>query len=86
MLAKTTEKRGRDLDCHLLYVLFAYSAAEQQSTLESPSFLLYGCDPRLPTEAALCPEERNKLTDLREYGSELAVRISDAWKLAIGIR
>ena len=78
MLAKTTEKGGRDWDRRLPYVLFAYRAAEQQSTLESPIFLPYGRDPRLPTEAAQCPEERKKLTDLREYGSELANQMSEA--------
>ena len=63
-------------------MLFAYRAAEQQSTLESAFFLLYGCDLRLPREVALCPEERKKLIDLREYKSELAVQMSDAWRLA----
>ena len=82
MLAKTSKKGGRDWDRRLPYVLFAYRAAEQQSTLESPFFLLYGRDPRLPTEAALCPEETKKLVNLREYGSELAERMSTAWKLA----
>ena len=70
------------MDRHLPYVLFAYRASEQQSTLESPFFLLYGRDPRLPTKAALCPEERRKFTDIREYGSELAERMSGAWELA----
>ena len=28
------------------------------------------------------PEERKKLTDLREYGSELAKQMSEAWELA----
>ena len=46
MLAKTTEKGGQDWDRRLPYVLFANRAAEQQSTLESPFFLLYGCDPK----------------------------------------
>ena len=82
MLAKTTEKGGQDWDRRLPYVLFANRAAEQQSTLELPFFLLYGCDPRLLTEAALYPEERKKLTDLREYGSELAKQMSEAWELA----
>ena len=82
MLAKTSKKGGRDWDRRLPYVLFAYRAAEQQSTLESPFFLLYGRDPRLPTEAALCPEETKKLVNLREYGSELAECMSTARKLA----
>ena len=48
MLAKTTQKGGRDWDQNLPYVLFAYRASEQQFTHESPFYLLYGHDPRLP--------------------------------------
>lgn len=55
MLAKTVETGGRDWDEHLPYVLFAYRASQQDSTLESPFFLLYGRDPRLPTPSTLCP-------------------------------
>ena len=61
------------------YVLFAYGATEQQSTLES---LLYGRDPRLPTEAALCPKETGRLVKWKEYGNELTERMSIAWKQA----
>ena len=50
--------------------------------MELPFFLLYGRDPRLPTEAALCPKERKKPTNLRDYGSELAKQMSEAWELA----
>ena len=45
MLAKMT-KGGYDWDKHLPYILFAYQASEQQSTQESPFFLLYRRDPR----------------------------------------
>ena len=55
MLAKTVETGGKDWDEHLPYVLFAYRASQQDSTLESPFFLMYGRDPRLPTPAALSP-------------------------------
>ena len=82
MLSKTSKKGGRDWDRRLPYVLFAYRATEQQSTLESPFFLLYGRDPRLPTEAALCPEETGRLVNWREYGNELTERMSTAWKQA----
>ena len=33
-------------------------------------------------EAALCPEERKKFTDLRENGSNLAKQMDEAWELA----
>ena len=45
MLAKTVEKIGRNWDERLPYVLFAYRASQQESTRESPFFLLYGRDP-----------------------------------------
>ena len=55
MLGKTVEKNGTDWDQRLPYVLFAYKSSLQLSTNESPFFLLYGRDPRLSTEDALCP-------------------------------
>ena len=82
MLAKTVERGGRDWDQRLPYVLFSYRASLQESTQESPFFLLYGRDPRLPTESVLSPSKSRQLTDLKEYGTELAVKMSQAWELA----
>ena len=82
MLVKTVEKGGRDWALQLPYVLFAYWATQQQSTLESPFFLLYGRDPRLPTESVMFPGEVRNMVDLKEYGVELASRMSEAWELA----
>ena len=58
MLAKTAEKGGKDWDLRLPYVLIAYRASQQQSTRESPFYLLYGRDPRLPNESMLCPDSQ----------------------------
>ena len=52
MLGKTVEKSGRDWDRHLSYVLYAYRAGRQESTQESPFFLLYGRDPQLPVPSS----------------------------------
>ena len=82
MLAKTVEKGGKDWDQRLPYVLFAYRASQQQSTQESPFFLLYGRDPRLPTDSALCPTKTRKSVELQEYGRGLVTKMSDAWELA----
>ena len=63
MLAKTVEKSGRDWDQHLPHVLFAYRASLQESTQESPFYLLYGWDPQLPTSSALSqPKTRYQVT------------------------
>ena len=56
MIAKTTEKHGRDWDRHLLYLLYAYRTTVQSSTGESPFFLSYGRDSRLLSEEALSPQ------------------------------
>ena len=82
MLAKTVERGGKDWEQKLPFVLFAYRASQQQSTLESPFFLLYGRDPRLPTDPVMSPEKTKKLVDLKEYGVELAGQMSEAWELA----
>ena len=78
MLAKTAERGGRDLP----YVLFAYRANEQESTKESPFFLLYGRDPRLPVKAVLSPPQVRRQLDLKDYGSELVGILGGAWDCA----
>ena len=82
MLAKTVEKGGKDWDQHLPSILFAYRASQQQSTLESPFYLLYGRDPTLPIDSVLCPSKAKKLIGLQEYGCELTAKMSEAWEIA----
>ena len=75
MLAKMIEKGGQDWNQHLPYVLITYRVSQQQSTLESPFFLLYGRNPRLPTDSL---SQTRKFVELQEYGQELAARMSEA--------
>ena len=82
MLAKTVEKGGRNWNTRLPYVLFAYRSSPQESSRESPFFLLYGRDPHFPTEVALTPSLPRTDVDLVEYKSELQERLSEAWDLA----
>ena len=82
MLAKTVQRGGRDWDQHLPYVLFAYQASLQESTQESPFFLLYGRDPRLSMENVLSPIRTRQLVDLKKYGTELSTKMSQAWEIA----
>ena len=84
MLAKKVEQGGRDWDAHLPFVLFAYSASLQVSTKESPFYLLYGRDPRLPTTLGLDNmqlQQEQHLTNLDTY-KEVAFKFLEAWKLA----
>ena len=77
MLAKKVERNGQDWDTHLPFVLFAYRASMQDSTRESPFLLLYGRDPRLPSELLNSPVDRHQM-DLDTYNGEVAVSLSDA--------
>ena len=82
MLAKTTTRGGAEWDEQLPYVLFAYRASRQASTLESPFYLLYGRDSRLPVPEALSPRKNRVTMNLKEYGIELHAKLSAAWELA----
>ena len=82
ILAKTVQKHGTDWDECLPYVLFAYRVSLQESTCESPFFLLYGRDPGLPTEEALTPSTDCSLEQMDDYKSVLRVRMAEAWELA----
>ena len=82
MLAKTVERGGKDWDRHLPFVLFAYRACQQQNTQESPFFLIYGRDPRLPTDTMLSPPLSRTIIRLQDYGKELASRMAGAWESA----
>lgn len=82
MLAKTVQRHGADWDERLPYVLYAYRASLQESTRESPFFLLYGRDPKLPTEAVLTPPIDRELVELDYYKSVMIVGMAEAWKLS----
>ena len=78
MLAKRVERSGKDWDAHLPFVLFAYRASLQESTKESPCYLLYGHDPQLPTTLVLDSGQQQHLTDSDTYKAEVAFKFSEA--------
>ena len=81
MLSKCVKKHGRDWDTHLPY-LFAYRVSAQESTRESPFFLLYGRDPKLPTETAVSHPTIPFQVDISDYRTALIAQLSDAWETA----
>ena len=81
MIAKSATK-GDDWDERLPYLLFAYRVCAQESTKESPFYLMYGRDPRLPTESALTPPSFACMVDLEDYRTALVAHLSEAWQLA----
>ena len=82
MLAKTVKKSGEGWDERLLYVLYAYRTSPQESTKELPFYLLYGRDPRPPTEEALSPSQSRQEVEVDTYKAEIIERMSAAWMLA----
>ena len=81
MLAKKVDKSGRDWDTHLPFVLFAYRTSVQESTKESPFYLLYGRDPRLPTTLEMGAINYEEV-DIDNYKNEISIKLAEAWKLA----
>ena len=82
MIAKSSEESPSDWDARLPYLLFAYRASAQESTRESPFYLVYGRDPRIPTSTVLSQERSVYEVDIDDYKRELTLGLSQAWKLA----
>ena len=80
MIAKCCQ--ARDWDEHLPYLLFAYRSMVQESTRESPFFLLYGRDPRVPTETGLSADLQAYPVDIEDYRSEMVTKLTSAWATA----
>ena len=59
-----------------------YWATVQESTRESPFFLLYGQDPRLPMEVALSPSPEDRNVDVDDFKVELVTGLSTAREAA----
>ena len=64
-------------------LLFAYRSTVQESTRESPFFLLYGHDPWLPIGSVLDEVEPAYFVDMEDYRMELLVGLAKAKKVAL---
>ena len=53
MIAKCAAEKPLQWDVKLPYLVFAYRSSAQESTKESPFYLVYGRDPRIPTSTVL---------------------------------
>ena len=73
MITKPYDVKDMDWDVHLPYLLFAYHVSGQASIWESPFFLLYRRDARLPTETVWS----HILLILTSI-----INLSEAWKFA----
>ena len=83
MMAKTGDANVMEWDKQLPFLLFAYRTVVQESTRESPFYLLYGRDPRLPSGTILDQSRTTYLVDLDDYRTELVVNLKKARELAL---
>ena len=83
MMSKSSDTVTLEWDQQLPLLLFAYRSSEQESTKESPFFLLYGRDPRLPTSSILGDVNPAYLVDMEDYKTEFLVSLSKAHKIAL---
>ena len=70
-----------DWDTYIPYALFAYRTAIQETTKESPFYLLYGRDPRLPLDVSLLPRDEI-FTNAEDYRAYSVTRLQETKKLA----
>ena len=82
MIAKSTDPNGMEWDKRLPLLLFAYRSMVQESTNESPFFLVYGRDPRLPTSTLLEQSPAMYPVDVEDYRTELLTTLKKAHELA----
>ena len=70
----------KDWDLFIPYALFTYRTAVQSSTNETPFYLMYGRDPRLPIDVSLL-KARETYSDINDYRGVIADRLLAARQL-----
>jgi hypothetical protein len=73
----------KDWDEFLPSILFAYRTSPQATTGDSPFYLLYGREPRLPVDVNLLPPQTDKLsTSIAEDRARIVSQLEEAQRLA----
>ena len=68
----------KDWDRHLPMILFAYRVSPSATTGESPFYLLYGREPRLPIDTALLLPDDNLSSSVRELRARIVRNLEEA--------
>ena len=68
----------KDWDKHILMVLFVYRGLPNAATGDSPFYLLYDREPRLPIHAALLLSTSNRLPSVTEHHARIVQNLEDA--------
>ena len=73
----------KDGDEFLPSTLFAYRTSPQATTGDSPFYLLYGREPRLPIDVNMLPPNVEKLsTSIEEHRARIVTQLEEAQRLA----
>ena len=80
-LAMYVSSNQKDWDKHIPMVLFAYRVSPNATTGESPFYLLYGREPRLPIDVALLLPTSNLLPSVAEHRARIVQRLEEAQKI-----
>lgn len=81
-LAMYVNRKGDDWDKILPYAVFAYNSSRQGSTEQTPFYLLYGRQVRLPIDAALNFTPSRYTIDIDDYATEVPKLLTAAWENA----
>ena len=71
----------KDWDKHLPLVLFAYRVSPNATTGESPFYLLYGREPRLPLDVTLLLPDSNVSSSVAELRARIVSNLEESQKL-----
>ena len=71
----------KDWDNHLAAILFAYRVSPHDTTGESPFFLLYGREPRLPVHVSLL-SPRNESSSVTKHRARIVQTLEEAHAIA----
>ena len=80
-LSMYVSSNQKDLDKHIPMVLFAYHVSPNATTGESPFYLLYGREPRLPVDAALLLPSSNLSPSVAEHQARIVQSLEEAQKI-----
>ena len=78
MYVSTNQK---DWDRHIPMILFAYRVSPNATTHESPFYLLYGREPRLPIDVALLLPSSKLSTSIREHRARIVQSVENAQRI-----
>eukprot|EP00794_Sanderia_malayensis_P004017 gene4017-4563_t len=71
----------KDWDKHIPLILFAYRVSPNATTGESPFYLLYDREPRLPIDTALLMQDMNLSSSVAEHRERIVRNLEEAQRI-----